>query len=118
MGMGCEMICIDEEPLCNNNARGKYSCLPHGGCPFVNLKSKRENVKPKEESPEKKAAREHKQKIQSLVYQNQILAYELEQAHLKNMIQKYNSDTEKLQTPVSKQDVSSETEIAEVAENS
>ena len=64
-----------------------------------------------EKNVEEMAKKTHEERLQTLVKQNKILAYELEQAKLKYSIQKLVSETQKLSTntvPVS--EVATETE--------
>lgn len=86
MGMGnCEVTCISE-----------------GGCPFLSNQCQQNScifMKPKlEETPEEISAKEHSKKIKTLIEQNQILAYELEQAKMKYSIRKLLSETEQYST--------------------
>ena len=93
----------------------EITCIADGGCPFLSNQYSSNScvfMKPKmEETPEEISAKEHNRKIKSLIEQNQILAYELEQAKLKYSISKLLSETEQLK-PVETQDASVNVELS------
>ena len=93
----------------------EITCITDGGCPFLSNQCSSNNcvfMKPKvEETPEEISAKEHNKKIKTLIEQNQILAYELEQAKMKYSICKLLSETEQLKT-VETQDASINVEMS------
>ena len=99
----------------------EITCFADGHCPFVLNPSSCSSpektclwVKPKtEETPEEKAIKEQKQKIQTLVHQNQLLVYQLEQAQLNYSIQKVLSETDKLKTVSQNVPVSTDNTVSE-----
>ena len=100
---------------------GNEGCGYGYGCPYmlqqqmgsseVVVPDKKEMEEMVEKNVEEIAKKTHEERLHTLVKQNKILAYELEQAKLKYSIQKLVSETQKLSTntvPVS--EVATETE--------
>lgn len=72
------------------------------GCPHIpqqqQIGSDEDDVSKKEKKVDKSVEKTHEEKLHTLTKENQLLAYELEQAKLKYSIQKLVSETQKLST--------------------
>lgn len=100
---------------------GNEGCGYGYGCPFmvqqqqqqqqqqICISEDEEEKKGMEKSAEEMAKKIHEERLQILTKENQLLAYELEQAKLKYSIQKLVSETRKLSVAVS--DAETDTEI-------
>jgi small-conductance mechanosensitive channel len=101
---------------------GNEGCGYGYGCPFmvqqqqqqqqqqqICISEDEEEKKGMEKSVEEMTKKIHEERLQILTKENQLLAYELEQAKLKYSIQKLVSETRKLSVAVS--DAETDTEI-------
>jgi hypothetical protein len=91
---------------------GNEGCGYGYGCPFMvqQQQQQQQQMCISEDEEEKKGVEKtHEERLQILTKENQLLAYELEQAKLKYSIQKLVSETRKLSVTVS--DAETDTEI-------
>ena len=94
---------------------GNEACSYGYGCPYTQQQqmclSDVPDKKNLEKSAEENAKKTHDERLQILAKENQILAYELEQAKMRYSIQKLVSETQKLSTnAVSVSEAKTETE--------